>query len=134
MKRRAKIVVTWTSVTIGALLAFLIVAERNHCPLNDYLPQDAEVVSCAYHGFIDFSTMIEAKGPPEIKEDFTDAILASRPELRFIATGNAAWYDGTTVIEKSNGPAPFNLYQERPDQILAIGYQDGFLTVIYDSW
>ncbi|MCK0142551.1 hypothetical protein [Aliiroseovarius sp. F20344] len=134
MKRRSKIVVVVASVLGCSLATLLIVNERNHCPLKAYLPEDAELVSCEYQGFIDFSTMIEAVGPPEVKDGFTDRILASSPELQFVATGNAGWHDGVSWAEESSDPAPFNFYQERTDQRLAIGYQNGLLTVIYDSW
>ncbi|SMR83422.1 hypothetical protein SAMN04488030_3341 [Aliiroseovarius halocynthiae] len=133
MKRSAKIVATLTS-TIAALAIMLIVTERNHCPLKDYLPQDAEMVSCEYYGGKDFSTMIKASGPSSIQDEFEDRILESNPELQFIATGYVWWSDGTTVMEKSDGPAPFNIYSEHPDQRLAIGYQDGILTVIDERW
>ena len=99
MKRSAKVLVGLTSVTFCALAAVLIVNEKNHCPLEDFLPKGAELVSCKYQGFIDFSTMIEAKGPLGIKKAFTDNILENRPQLQFVATGYAGWHEGATWRE-----------------------------------
>lgn len=134
MKRNSKIIFVAASVLCCSLAALLVVDGRNHCPLKAYLPKDAELVSCEYHGFTDFSTMIEAYGPLVIKEEFTESFLASSPELQHVTSGYAGWTEGSTWMEERNGPAPFDIYEGGTDQRLAIGYEAGLLTVIYERW